>query len=170
VYPDYKIERYARRNSSIGGSCHGTSRPWSSGRTEGQAANIYWSAWTGIQVNFSAKDTERVPEHWLTFGRRHSLISQPSPRRAINPPNALLNYLYASLEAEARISVLRMGLDPGLGLLHAEQKNRDSLPCDLMKQSAQGSMHTCLICFAPARLRRAISSKRARAFAVSCRR
>jgi hypothetical protein len=26
-----------------------------------------------------------------------------------------------------------MGLDPGLGLLHADQKSRDSLPCDVME-------------------------------------
>jgi hypothetical protein len=74
-----------------------------------------------------------VPEHWLTFGRRHSLISNPTPRRAINPANAILNYLYAILEAEARIAALRMGLDPGLGVLHADQRARDSLPCDLME-------------------------------------
>jgi len=41
--------------------------------------------------------------------------------------------LYAILGAEARIAALRMRLDPGLGLLHADQKNRDSLPCDLME-------------------------------------
>jgi len=74
-----------------------------------------------------------VPDHWLTFGQRHSLLSKPSPRRAINPANAMLNYLYAILEAEARIAALRMGLDPGLGLLHADQRSRDSLPCDLME-------------------------------------
>jgi CRISPR-associated endonuclease Cas1 len=102
-------------------------------RTEGQAAIIYWSAWSDIPVNFSAKDTERIPEHWLTFGQRHSLISKPSPRRAINAANAMLNYLCAILEAEARIAALRMGLDPGLALLHVDQKNRDSLPCDLME-------------------------------------
>jgi CRISPR-associated endonuclease Cas1 len=102
-------------------------------RAEGQAAIAYWSAWREVPVKFDAGSVKRVPEHWLSFGRRHSLISNPTPRRAINPANAVLNYLYAILEAEARIAALRMGLDPGLGLLHADQRARDSLSCDLME-------------------------------------
>jgi len=49
------------------------------------------------------------------------------------PANAIQNYLYAILEAEARIAALRMGLDLGLGLLDSDQRSRDSLPCDLME-------------------------------------
>jgi CRISPR-associated endonuclease Cas1 len=102
-------------------------------RAEGQAAIAYWSAWREVPIKFDAGSVKRVPEHWLNFGRRHSLISRPSPRRAINPANAILNYLYAILEAETRIAALRMGLDPGLGLLHADPQARDSLSCDLME-------------------------------------
>jgi len=102
-------------------------------RVERQAAVTYWSAWRELPVRFESQDAKRVPDHWLIFGQRHSLLSTPSPRRAINPPNAILNYLYAILEAEARIASLRMGLDPGLGFLHADQESRDSLPCDLME-------------------------------------
>src|SRR5229473_4954716 len=101
--------------------------------TEARAAIAYWGAWHDIPVQFEHREAEHVPDHWLTFGQRHSLLSKPSPRRAINPANAILNYLYAILEAEARIAALRMGLDPGLGLLHADQRARDSLPCDLME-------------------------------------
>src|SRR5207248_11175504 len=43
------------------------------------------------------------------------------------------NYLYAILEAEARVAALAAGLDPTLGLLHADRPNRDSLACDLME-------------------------------------
>ena len=32
-----------------------------------------------------------VPEHWWTFGQRHSLLSS-GPRQACNPPNAAINY------------------------------------------------------------------------------
>ena len=35
-----------------------------------------------------------------------------SPHNAANPANALLNYLYAILEAEARIALLTIGLGP----------------------------------------------------------
>ncbi|MCH8255181.1 MAG: CRISPR-associated endonuclease Cas1, partial [Gemmatimonadetes bacterium] len=41
--------------------------------------------------------------------------------------NAILNYLYTILEAEARIACRTMGLDPGLGVLHSDQPARDSL-------------------------------------------
>ncbi len=56
-----------------------------------------------------------------------------SPRLAANPPNAILNYLYALLESEARLAVASLGLDPGLGFLHMDSRTRDSLACDLME-------------------------------------
>jgi hypothetical protein len=51
----------------------------------------------------------------------------------VNPLNALLNYLYAILEAEARLAISELGLDPGIGMLHNDTRTRDSLACDLME-------------------------------------
>lgn len=45
----------------------------------------------------------------------------------------MLNYLYAVLEAETRLAVATLGLDPGIGMLHLDTPNRDSLACDLME-------------------------------------
>jgi hypothetical protein len=45
----------------------------------------------------------------------------------------MLNYLYAILESEARIAAIALGLDPGLGVMHADADPRDSLACDLME-------------------------------------
>jgi CRISPR associated protein Cas1 len=56
-----------------------------------------------------------------------------SPRLAVNPPNAILNYLYCLLESESRLAAAALGLDPGLGVLHVDTKARDSLACDLME-------------------------------------
>ena len=56
-----------------------------------------------------------------------------SPRLATNPVNAMLNYLYALLEAEARLAAATLGLDPGIGVLHVDTPYRDSLACDLME-------------------------------------
>jgi hypothetical protein len=56
-----------------------------------------------------------------------------SPRLAVNPPNAILNYLYAILESEARLAATALGLDPGMGVLHVDSRTRDSLACDLME-------------------------------------
>jgi hypothetical protein len=65
--------------------------------------------------------------------RRSRLAAHGYARLAPNPANAILNYLYAILEAEATIAARVVGLDPGLGLLHADQLNRDSLSTDLME-------------------------------------
>jgi hypothetical protein len=56
-----------------------------------------------------------------------------SPRLAANPLNAMLNYLYALLESEARLVVAALGLDPGLGVMHMDMPTRDSLACDVME-------------------------------------
>ncbi len=99
---------------------------------EAQAARLYWRAWSDIPICWPRKDEHRVPEHWKRFGSRISPLTH-SPRLAANPPNALLNLLYALLESEARLSAAAMGLDPGIGLLHVDVPSRDSLACDLME-------------------------------------
>lgn len=99
---------------------------------EARGAQIYWRAWRSLPITFPTKEMPRVPEHWRTFGSRASVLSG-SPRLAVNPVNAILNYLYALLEAECRLAIATLGLDPGLGLLHLDAPNRDSLACDLME-------------------------------------
>jgi CRISPR-associated endonuclease Cas1 len=99
---------------------------------ESQAALAYWTAWSNLPVFFPKNVLARVPEHWQTFGSRHSPLTG-SPRLAANPPNAMLNYLYALLESEARLAVAALGLDPGLGVLHVDTPARDSLACDVME-------------------------------------
>jgi CRISPR-associated endonuclease Cas1 len=99
---------------------------------EAQGALAYWSAWRDVPVLFPTSDLRRVPEHWRTFGPRRSPVSGSS-RVAVNPANAMLNYLYAVLESEARLAAVALGLDPGLGLLHVDTDARDSLALDLME-------------------------------------
>lgn len=99
---------------------------------EADAAVRYWGAWTAVPIRWARRDAVRVPEHWRAFGARSSPLTG-SPRSAANPANALLNYAYAILEAEARIALLAVGLDPGMGVLHADQRARDSLALDLME-------------------------------------
>jgi|SRR5579864_378874 len=99
---------------------------------EAVAGAPYWNAWKTVRVGFAHKDRGRVPDHWLLFGARASPLTG-SPRNAANPANALLNYLYGILESEARIAALAVGLDPSMGILHADQRFRNSLACDLME-------------------------------------
>jgi CRISPR-associated endonuclease Cas1 len=99
---------------------------------EAEAAAAYWSAWADVEVRFQSADRKRVPEHWLAFGQRTSPLGG-GPRMAINPAGAILNYLYALLEAEARLACQIVGLDPALAIVHADIRGRDSLPLDLME-------------------------------------
>jgi CRISPR-associated endonuclease Cas1 len=93
---------------------------------ESKAAGAYWAVWRTLPVNFPRKDEPRVPAHWRVFGARVSPLTG-SPRLAVNPPNAILNYLYALLESESRLAAAALGLDPGLGVLHVDAPARDSL-------------------------------------------
>jgi len=100
---------------------------------EARAGAAYWIGWRTVQMQFPKKDLRRVPEHWKSFGSRTSPLSGFSPRVAVNPINAILNYLYAILESETRLAISAMGLDPGIGFLHVDNDRRDSLACDLME-------------------------------------
>jgi CRISPR-associated protein Cas1 len=55
------------------------------------------------------------------------------PRLAVTPAGAILNYLYALLEAEGRLACQIVGLDPALAIVHADIRGRDSLSLDLME-------------------------------------
>ncbi len=99
---------------------------------ESAAAAAYWKVWERVPIRFVHRDEPRVPDHWRIFGPRGSPLAN-GPRQAANPANAILNYLYAIVEGEARIAALAMGLDPGMGVLHSDQPARDSLALDLME-------------------------------------
>jgi CRISPR-associated endonuclease Cas1 len=99
---------------------------------ESRGAYSYWDAWSDLSINFPTCDLRRVPDHWRRFINRTSPLTG-SPRLAANPVNAMLNYLYALLESEARLAVAALGLDPGLGFLHTDTPSRDSLACDVME-------------------------------------
>lgn len=100
--------------------------------TEAHAASLYWSQWVDVPLTFAKKDREVIPDHWLRFGERRSLLNNGA-RKATSPGNALLNYAYAILEGETRIAILTQGLDPGVGLMHSDQEATDSLVYDVME-------------------------------------
>jgi CRISPR/Cas system-associated endonuclease Cas1 len=92
-----------------------------------RAAGAYWRAWEPLPVKLAPRRGARrdsVPDHWRTFGQRASLLTG-GRRSATNPANALLNYLYSLLSAETTIACRAVGLDPGIGIFHAD---RDHLP------------------------------------------
>jgi CRISPR-associated endonuclease Cas1 len=100
---------------------------------ESVSAAHYFRAWESrVAARFVKRDAAAVPQHWRAFGGRSSHITG-NPRTATDPVNAMLNYLYALLEAETRIALLTFGIDPGLGFAHADVSNRDALALDVME-------------------------------------
>jgi CRISPR-associated endonuclease Cas1 len=99
---------------------------------EANAALAYFSAWKAVTIRFRDRDLARIPARWLRCDSRASVLTG-APRAATSPINAMRNYLFACLEAEARLALLARGLDPALGVLHADQRNRDSLALDAME-------------------------------------
>jgi CRISPR-associated endonuclease Cas1 len=100
---------------------------------EAHAAVSYFGAWRNIPVLWPKADLRRIPDHWRTVGSRHSPLSG-GPRLAVTPVHAILNYCFALLEAESRLALSALGLDPGLGVgLHADTANRDSLALDVLE-------------------------------------
>ena len=104
---------------------------------EATAAALYFAAWVGradTAPTFAARDRARVPAHWGTFvGRRSVLASSSANRKAERPANALLNYVFALLEAEAILACAAVGLDPGLGIVHNDAKARQSMALDVIE-------------------------------------
>ena len=99
---------------------------------ESQAASAYWQAWSDLSIPFPPREACKLPAQWLTFRQRTSLITG-GPRTATNPAGAVLNYLYALLEAETIFACHALGLDPGLGIFHRDREGRASLALDLME-------------------------------------
>jgi CRISPR-associated endonuclease Cas1 len=109
---------------------------------QAHAALIYWKLWKDVPVRFARANPQRLgpsgrwrpgrSEQWLTFGQRASLLTA-EPYRATTPGNALLNYLYAVLEIEMTAALLATGLDPGIGMFHADLDRRPSLTLDAIE-------------------------------------
>jgi CRISPR-associated endonuclease Cas1 len=97
---------------------------------EGMASVVYWKALSETPLQFGKR--QAVPDHWRKLGARHSTITG-TPRGAVTPGNALLNYLYGVLTSEITIALHAVGLDPMLGILHADKDDRASLAYDLME-------------------------------------
>ncbi|MGA8474042.1 MAG: CRISPR-associated endonuclease Cas1 [Candidatus Cybelea sp.] len=99
---------------------------------EANAASLYFAGWKDVEIRFRERDLARIPARWLRCGSRASVLTG-APRAATSPINALRNYLFTCLESEACLALLAHGLDPALGVLHADQRNRDSFALDAME-------------------------------------
>lgn len=104
---------------------------------EATAARIYFETWIEqVAMRFVAAERDTIPKRWSRFEGRHSAIgigTRGKARNATDPLNAVLNFLFSVLEAEAVLACHRVGIDPGLGVLHRDQIGRNSLALDIME-------------------------------------
>lgn len=99
---------------------------------EGRAAQVYWNLLVETPLPWKPWALKRIPAHWAaisprTSGRRERV------RDATDPFNAILNYGYTLLEVETRIACEAVGLDTDLGLLHTDDRLRESFVYDLLE-------------------------------------
>ncbi|HEX9400448.1 MAG TPA: type I-C CRISPR-associated endonuclease Cas1c [Anaeromyxobacter sp.] len=85
---------------------------------EGEAARRYFEAFDRLLKR------EREAFRWEGRTRRPPL----------DPLNALLSFLYALVTHDADAALQSVGLDPGVGFLHAERAGRPSLALDLAEE------------------------------------
>ena len=81
---------------------------------EGNSARLYWR-----EIGLA------VPEGWAFSGR--------SRRPALDAYNAMTNYFYGMLYAITERALFTAGLDPHLGILHADEYDRPTLAYDLIE-------------------------------------
>jgi len=98
---------------------------------EAQTAAAYWHCFEGIPIKW-VKKAKKTPSNWLSIGNRTSPKTS-SPRKAIDPFNATLNYLYAVLETKVRQTCIVNNVDPDFGIIHVDRASRTSLVFDLME-------------------------------------
>ncbi|WP_028575714.1 CRISPR-associated endonuclease Cas1 [Desulfonatronovibrio hydrogenovorans] len=83
---------------------------------EGQASKVYFAMFPRLLRNKS-----------FSFNGRNR-------RPPLDPVNAMLSYVYTMLIMETLTMITAAGLDPYLGSLHALERGRPSLACDLVEE------------------------------------
>src|SRR5262249_44445458 len=63
---------------------------------------------------------------------RHSTLTN-SPRHAVSPGNAILNFLYTVAEGQLSIALVGAGIDPGTAVFHQDQDRRRSMALDALE-------------------------------------
>jgi CRISPR-associated endonuclease Cas1 len=99
---------------------------------EGIVAQLYWRLLAGVPLPWPDWAAKRIPAHWRRVWPRES-GGRNRVRDARDPFNAILNYCYTLLEVESRIACVNVGLDPNFGLLHVDERLRESFVYDLLE-------------------------------------
>lgn len=118
---------------------HRLATPWTGELTalmgvEGRGAEVYFSAWYGMAIQWKGTGKYPIPGDWYSVGHRRSRGNKTKSAR--HPVQAMVNYGYAVLESQARIEAVKVGLDPMVGFLHQlriDRLERQGLVLDLLE-------------------------------------
>lgn len=113
---------------------------------EGGAASIYFQAWNGIPIKWSALKKRPIPDAWRKIGAR-KMSWRKSGQNARHPLNAMLNYGYAILISQMRTEIISAGLDPSIGIMHGISQNQIPLVYDLI-EPLRPAVDRCILEFA----------------------
>jgi len=86
--------------------------------------------------------------YWEVFGvaiRGRTTFPGRTGKGARDPVNMLLNYGYAILESRVHAAIVKAGLVPELGMLHAAQDGRWALVYDLMEEFRPAIVDRCVL-------------------------
>lgn len=102
---------------------------------EGWAARDYFASWPRtLTVPFDVRSLPKIPSNWRYYPGRSSVIAGSGKKyNAADPINAMLNYGYALGYSECRTACIAHGLNPLLGFVHADRRDRDSLALDVLE-------------------------------------
>lgn len=99
---------------------------------ERSAASAYWTHLAQMPIKWDSRSKKTIPASWLNVGERASSLSTGNnAQHAVSPFHSALNWLGAVLDRRIYIHILRYGLNPSTGILHANKGNRASLIYDL---------------------------------------
>jgi CRISPR/Cas system-associated endonuclease Cas1 len=99
---------------------------------EGRASQIYWDLLVATPLPWRDWSLKRIPAHWAaisprTSGRRERV------RDATDPYNAAINFAYALAAVEMRVACEALSIDVDLGLIHVDERLRESCLYDLIE-------------------------------------
>lgn len=102
---------------------------------EGECAVAYFATWRTLDMRWKVTTRKPVPETWLRFTSRSSLLSglKPKNRLASHPVNAMLNYAYTVRQSQLHIEAVANGYDPTLGIMHNRHQGSAAYILDVIE-------------------------------------
>jgi CRISPR-associated protein Cas1 len=129
-FPDNgRLQYHAGRCDNLFGYLRGRFNSWNPDGEEWdpEALSKSFRGWEGVASKLQLSCLSAVmPPQWSFTGR--------SRRPALDPFNALLNYALGILYGQVELALIKAGLDPYLGVLHADRHQQPTLVFDVIER------------------------------------